>query len=291
MTYITKPKFHHPALPKNALGYTHRDYEGKISTLCAGCGHDSITAVGHRGLLRARDRAAPGGQDFRHRLLVEDDRLFPQRLARLQLGARPHAVGAHRRQPRQPRPDLSRRLGRRRHRLDRARPVRPRHAARRQHGLHRREQRRVRPDQGPVLRHRRPRLEIEARRGQCRQLDRPGGDGAAARRDLRGALVLRRQDPARAADQGRDRAPGRGPDRRDLALRRLQQPRGLDQELRLCARAQRGGEPARLHHRPRCRSRSTMRRAKSRSSSSTTARGWCSRRSPPTTTRTTGSAR
>ena len=45
MTYIAKPKFHHPALPKNTLGYTHRDYEGKISTLCAGCGHDSITAA------------------------------------------------------------------------------------------------------------------------------------------------------------------------------------------------------------------------------------------------------
>ncbi len=45
MTYLTKPKFHHPALPKNALGYTHRDYEGTISTLCAGCGHDSITAA------------------------------------------------------------------------------------------------------------------------------------------------------------------------------------------------------------------------------------------------------
>src|SRR5829696_3694004 len=44
MTYLAKPKFHHPALPKNALGFTHRDYEGKISTLCAGCGHDSITA-------------------------------------------------------------------------------------------------------------------------------------------------------------------------------------------------------------------------------------------------------
>jgi 2-oxoglutarate ferredoxin oxidoreductase subunit beta len=44
MTYLTKPQFHHPDLPKNALGYTHRDYEGKISTLCAGCGHDSITA-------------------------------------------------------------------------------------------------------------------------------------------------------------------------------------------------------------------------------------------------------
>ncbi|MGA8078901.1 MAG: 2-oxoacid:ferredoxin oxidoreductase subunit beta [Xanthobacteraceae bacterium] len=45
MTYVVKPKFHHPDLPKNGLGYTHRDYEGKISTLCAGCGHDSITAA------------------------------------------------------------------------------------------------------------------------------------------------------------------------------------------------------------------------------------------------------
>src|ERR1700727_2379439 len=44
MTYVVKPKFHHPDLPKNDLGYPHRDYEGKISTLCAGCGHDSITA-------------------------------------------------------------------------------------------------------------------------------------------------------------------------------------------------------------------------------------------------------
>ena len=45
MTYIVKPAFHHPSLPKNDLGYTHRDYEGKISTLCAGCGHDSITGA------------------------------------------------------------------------------------------------------------------------------------------------------------------------------------------------------------------------------------------------------
>jgi 2-oxoglutarate ferredoxin oxidoreductase subunit beta len=44
MTYVVKPKFHHPDLPKNDLGFTHRDYEGKVSTLCAGCGHDSITA-------------------------------------------------------------------------------------------------------------------------------------------------------------------------------------------------------------------------------------------------------
>ena len=45
MTYLAKPRIHHPALPKNALGYTHRDYEGAISTLCAGCGHDSISSA------------------------------------------------------------------------------------------------------------------------------------------------------------------------------------------------------------------------------------------------------
>jgi 2-oxoglutarate ferredoxin oxidoreductase subunit beta len=45
MTYIAKPRLHHPSLPKNKLGFTRRDYEGKVSTLCAGCGHDSISAA------------------------------------------------------------------------------------------------------------------------------------------------------------------------------------------------------------------------------------------------------
>ncbi len=45
MTYLAKPKLHHPTLAKNQVGYTRRDYEGKISTLCAGCGHDSISAA------------------------------------------------------------------------------------------------------------------------------------------------------------------------------------------------------------------------------------------------------
>ena len=45
MTYLAKPKLHHPTLPKNKVGYTRRDYEGKVSTLCAGCGHDSISAA------------------------------------------------------------------------------------------------------------------------------------------------------------------------------------------------------------------------------------------------------
>jgi len=45
MTYLAKPKLHHPTLPANKLGFTRRDYEGKVSTLCAGCGHDSISAA------------------------------------------------------------------------------------------------------------------------------------------------------------------------------------------------------------------------------------------------------
>ena len=45
MTFIAKPKVHHPSLQKNEIGLTRRDYEGAITTLCAGCGHDSITAA------------------------------------------------------------------------------------------------------------------------------------------------------------------------------------------------------------------------------------------------------
>jgi len=45
MSYLQKPKVHHPQLKKNELGLTRRDYEGGISTLCAGCGHDSVTAA------------------------------------------------------------------------------------------------------------------------------------------------------------------------------------------------------------------------------------------------------
>ena len=45
MSFLPKPKLHHPELAANELGYTRRDYEGAISTLCAGCGHDSISAA------------------------------------------------------------------------------------------------------------------------------------------------------------------------------------------------------------------------------------------------------
>ena len=40
-----KPTFRHPQLPRNGLDLTRSSYEGLISTLCAGCGHDSISAA------------------------------------------------------------------------------------------------------------------------------------------------------------------------------------------------------------------------------------------------------
>lgn len=45
MSFIAKPKVVHPGLPRNELGLTIRDYEGGMSTLCAGCGHDSVTGA------------------------------------------------------------------------------------------------------------------------------------------------------------------------------------------------------------------------------------------------------
>lgn len=40
-----KPNFRHPQAPVNDIGFTRLDYEGSLSTLCAGCGHDSISAA------------------------------------------------------------------------------------------------------------------------------------------------------------------------------------------------------------------------------------------------------
>jgi len=50
MPSIAKPIVTHPSLQRNQLGLTIRDYEGSMSTLCAGCGHDSITAAITRAL-------------------------------------------------------------------------------------------------------------------------------------------------------------------------------------------------------------------------------------------------
>ncbi len=45
MSYIQKPRVSKLGLKPNGIGLTMRDYEGGMSTLCAGCGHDSITAA------------------------------------------------------------------------------------------------------------------------------------------------------------------------------------------------------------------------------------------------------
>ena len=45
MTYLARPKIELPGQKTNAIGLTLRDYEGALSTLCAGCGHDSVTAA------------------------------------------------------------------------------------------------------------------------------------------------------------------------------------------------------------------------------------------------------
>ena len=45
MSYIKKPNIFRNNAPKNELGMTYTDYEGAMSTLCAGCGHDSITGA------------------------------------------------------------------------------------------------------------------------------------------------------------------------------------------------------------------------------------------------------
>ncbi len=206
MTFIPKPKLHHPDLPNNALGFTRRDYEGAISTLCAGCGHDSISAAIVRACFELSICRRTGSPSCRDRLLVEDADLFPRRVARLQLRAWAHAVGADRREPGQSRPDLSRRLRRRGFGLDRFRAVRPFDAPRREHGLYRREQWRLRPDQRPVLRHRRQGREVQARR---RQYATRRSTSSAWRFSLARPSwpqLLRRQGPARAADQGGDRA-------------------------------------------------------------------------------------
>ena len=46
------------ACSRNELGLTLRDYEGAMSTLCAGCGHDSVTAAHRARVLGARHAAA-----------------------------------------------------------------------------------------------------------------------------------------------------------------------------------------------------------------------------------------
>jgi hypothetical protein len=77
MTYIAKPKLHHPSCRRTRSASRGATTRARISTLCAGCGHDSISAAIIQACfeldLRRIARQAVG-----HRLLVEDAGLFPR---------------------------------------------------------------------------------------------------------------------------------------------------------------------------------------------------------------------
>ena len=247
MSFMPKPIAHHPALPRNAQGLTRRDYEGTMSTLCAGCGHDSITAA----LIEA---------------CFEMD-LAPHRIAKVSgIGcsskaptyflSRAHGFNSvHGRMPSVTtgaalaNRDLvyigvsgdgdtaSIGLGQFCHCR----------AAAAEHDLHRHEQRLLRPHQGPVLGHQRQGLAVEEGRGQPVRRHRPVPDGDPAGRRLRRPLVLRRQGAADPAHQGGHQLQRLRPARRGEPLRHLQQPPDLHQELRLRAGPQHGlREAARL---------------------------------------------
>ena len=62
MTWITKPRVQHAGLPRNELGLTLRDYEGSMSTLCAGCGHDSVSAAMVQAFFELNVRQEQGGK-------------------------------------------------------------------------------------------------------------------------------------------------------------------------------------------------------------------------------------
>ena len=203
MTYIAKPKFQHPGLPKNDLGFTHRDYEGKVSTLCAGCGHDSITASiieacfelsiePHRvakisgigcssktpdyflgnshgfNTVHGRMPSVLTGANLANRDLIYLGVSGDGDSASIGFGQFAHSI---------------------------RRGVNMTYIVENNgvYGLTK-GQFSATADRGS---------KSQARRDQPRQRHRSGRHRAAARRDLRGAQLLRRQDPARAADQGR----------------------------------------------------------------------------------------
>ena len=189
----------------------------------------------------ARTATASRGQDEWHRLLVEDDGVFHEAVARLQQRARTDAVGDHRCQRRQSRSHLHRHFGRRGFTLDWPRPAVTRHPAQRAHAVCDRQQRCLRTHERTVLRLGRYRQHVQERRDERAAADRSGAARLDAGRDVRGPQLLRRQGAAGAYSQGRVAAQWHGADRRHLALCDVQRSRRLDQELQIHARA-RGGD-------------------------------------------------
>ena len=196
--------------------------------------------AGARGV-GARAAAASCCEDERHRLLVENDGVFHEAVARLQQRARTHAVGDDRCQRRQSRSHLHRHFRRRRFTVDRTRTVVARHPAQRADAVCDRQQRSVRTHERSVLRLGRCRQHIEKGRDECAASDRSGAVGTDAGRDIRGPQFLRRQGATGADSQSRSAAQRHGADRYHLAVRDFQRSRRLNQELQVHARA-RGGD-------------------------------------------------
>ena len=101
MPSIAKPLVVHPGALRNDIGLTQRDYEGAMSTLCAGCGHDSVTAAIVRALWELSIEPHMLAKMSGIGCSLEDARVFRKRRARLQLGAWTHAAYRDRRECRQ----------------------------------------------------------------------------------------------------------------------------------------------------------------------------------------------
>ncbi len=222
MPSIAKPIAVHPSLHRNAIGLTLRDYEGAMSTLCAGCGHDSITAAIIRALWELSiaphmlaKMSGIGCSSKTPTYFVSGAHGFNSahgRMAAIATGANAANreltyIGIS-----GDGDSLSIGLG----------PLVPRHPPQCEDAVRHRKQRRVRIDQGPILRLRRRRLEEQARRGESHGAHRSRHARPQPRRDFRRAQFLRRQGTTGADPQSRPRASRLRPRRRDFALRDLQ---------------------------------------------------------------------
>ena len=143
------------AVPKeNRLGLKALDYQGGKSTLCAGCGHDAVSNQIVRAFYEMNVKpekvakfSGIGCSSKTPAYFLGRAHGFNSVHGRMPAVATGAMLANHQL-------DQHRRLRRRRHRLDRTRPVHAPGPPQHPDDLHHREQRRVRPDQGPVLRDR-----------------------------------------------------------------------------------------------------------------------------------------
>ena len=98
-----------PPKKVNRIGLEVLNYKGGKTTLCAGCGHNSISERIIECFYEMGVEPWKVAKFSRHRLLVEVARLLPGPVARLQRRARPHACHRHRRDAGQPEPARHRR--------------------------------------------------------------------------------------------------------------------------------------------------------------------------------------